>query len=660
MFPFRSKAIHLTIALLGAALFWVSGTSWANDDPPGRIGRVSDLAGELHLSNTATQSAWAEIGLNYPLTSSDDLWVGRAGRAEIDFGDGFLRLAEDTNVHLNRLDDRQIEVMLASGRMILSLRHLDAGEMVEVLTGNARISVLRPGSYRIDVNRDRSVTVLVVRDGEAALERTGESTVVGRGETATISGREYPTLDLRGGHYTDAFDAWSEARDRRFEDSASARYVSPQMIGWRDLDDHGRWHTHATYGALWYPRVVGAGWAPYRNGRWVWVSPWGWTWVDEAPWGFAPFHYGRWVHVSGRWAWAPGRYTVRPVYAPALVTFIGGASWSFSVRAPVFAWVPLGWREPYRPYYRSSDHYVHSVNRPYVVNHTEITTKPPAPANAFANIRVPGAVTSVPGSAFGSGRMVTENLVTVPRQALGGAPVLASAPAVKPIPLAPAAAGHGVVPASQMFRPNAAGSGIRELTGAPAGGVAHTPIQAAPRTSVAPPVLARPPREGKPVAGGSGVGEIGGASIRSNAPSARIEAPPAVRESRPTTAPREFSTGGGMAGAPTASRMREAPPAGRVERSAPPQNLGGGKPMMVPEVHTAPGNSGRALLPPRGAVEGRAQRSVAPGPGVPQKPPMVLEKPFAGKPEVRTERRPESRPAAQTEAPRVMEGPRLK
>jgi hypothetical protein len=25
------------------------------------------------------------------------------------------------------------------------------------------------------------------------------------------------------------------------------------------------------------------------------MSPWGWTWVDNAPWGFAPFHYGRWV-----------------------------------------------------------------------------------------------------------------------------------------------------------------------------------------------------------------------------------------------------------------------------------------------------------------------------------------------------------------------------
>ncbi|MFO1296524.1 MAG: DUF6600 domain-containing protein [Rubrivivax sp.] len=89
------------------------------------------------------------------------------------------------------------------------------------------------------------------------------------------------------------------------------------------------------YGAIWYPSTVTAGWAPYRYGRWAWVRPWGWTWVDEAPWGFAPFHYGRWVHWHGRWCWAPGGYVQRPVYAPALVAWVGGPGLGFpSTRAP--------------------------------------------------------------------------------------------------------------------------------------------------------------------------------------------------------------------------------------------------------------------------------------------------------------------------------------
>src|SRR5664279_5923051 len=72
-----------------------------------------------------------------------------------------------------------------------------------------------------------------------------------------------------------------------------------------------------TYGNVWMPTSVQSGWAPYHNGHWVWVAPWGWTWVDDAPWGYAPFHYGRWVSLRGNWGWVPGPINYQPVYAPA-------------------------------------------------------------------------------------------------------------------------------------------------------------------------------------------------------------------------------------------------------------------------------------------------------------------------------------------------------
>ena len=103
------------------------------------------------------------------------------------------------------------------------------------------------------------------------------------------------------------------------------------MTGWEDLDDYGVWRNEAEYGAVWFPTRVEAGWAPYRYGRWTWVRPWGWTWVDDAPWGYAPFHYGRWVNVGNRWGWYPGRYAGRPVWAPALVGWIGQPGWNVSI-----------------------------------------------------------------------------------------------------------------------------------------------------------------------------------------------------------------------------------------------------------------------------------------------------------------------------------------
>jgi hypothetical protein len=47
------------------------------------------------------------------------------------------------------------------------------------------------------------------------------------------------------------------------------------------------------------------GWAPYRHGHWAHVMPWGWTWIDDALWGFVPFHYGRWAMLGGGWGWVP-------------------------------------------------------------------------------------------------------------------------------------------------------------------------------------------------------------------------------------------------------------------------------------------------------------------------------------------------------------------
>lgn len=49
--------------------------------------------------------------------------------------------------------------------------------------------------------------------------------------------------------------------------------------------------------------------------------------MDDEPWGFAPFHYGRWAWYRSVWLWVPGPIHVRPVYAPALVAWVGGIGW---------------------------------------------------------------------------------------------------------------------------------------------------------------------------------------------------------------------------------------------------------------------------------------------------------------------------------------------
>ena len=74
------------------------------------------------------------------------------------------------------------------------------------------------------------------------------------------------------------------------------------------LADHGQWFETVEYGYIFQPTVVvqDRSWRPYTRGRWV-CSDRGWLWVSDEPFGWACFHYGRWVLIAGRgWCWVPG------------------------------------------------------------------------------------------------------------------------------------------------------------------------------------------------------------------------------------------------------------------------------------------------------------------------------------------------------------------
>jgi hypothetical protein len=215
------------------------------------------------------------------------------------------------------------------------------------------------------------------------------------------------------------------------------------MVGYADLDEHGSWQTYPEYGAVWFPTTVAPGWAPYSDGYWTDVGGWGPTWVDRAPWGYAPFHYGRWAWIGGRWGWCPGGYVARPLWAPALVAWVGGPGWGLSVRqgAPVYGWVPLGWGDAYHPNWRRCSYncWAH-YNRPYAVN---VTVRPTAPPARYANVAVPGAISAVAAPALVGRRPVGTNLVNVPISLATSAPVMASAPPVAQAPRPAPRAGAG-------------------------------------------------------------------------------------------------------------------------------------------------------------------------------------------------------------------------
>ena len=416
------------IAPLFAAVFgllMLAGIAIAQD-PPGRIGRLSDDGGDIFLSTDNSAAGWQPVGINYPITMGDNVFVSRDGRAEIDFGGGQLRLAQEANVHFSQLDERGFAAFLANGRASLHLRVLDQGEIAKLDTPNAQIDLLRIGRYRLDTTSDGNYTMLAVREGEAEVQVGERRVIVLAGQTATVQGNGFASgLIVRDGVGSDGFDQYAMERDRRIDSAGlSARYVSSYVPGVADLNAYGTWTREPTYGAVWYPTSVSRDWVPYQDGSWTFVQPWGWTWVDRAPWGWVPFHYGRWVRIGPRWAWTPGEYTHRPVYAPALVAWYGGASgtsWSVNAGRPTYGWVPLAWGEPYWPQYRHSTEYWRLQNQYVNVDVRRVPSRPPQRYD-YVNARIPGAVMAAPADVLINRRSVYDNRFNISQQQIAAAP----------------------------------------------------------------------------------------------------------------------------------------------------------------------------------------------------------------------------------------------
>jgi hypothetical protein len=244
--------------------------------------------------------------------------------------------------------------------------------------------------------------------------------MVKKSQSVTVS-LDSSQPDVQPAIRLDEFEDWALARDRRSANVETARYVSAATIGYEDLDANGVWQTVPEYGAVWVPRVP-AEWAPYRFGRWAWVEPWGWTWIDDEPWGFAPFHYGRWAFVRARgWVWVPGALVARPVYAPALVAFVGGPQWGVSVRAGApIGWFPLGPREAYVPAYRTTPVYVQRINAAHATNVASVSVT----KRTYVNRSVPGAVTAVARETFVRSQPVEHATVAVTREQIQSAKVI--------------------------------------------------------------------------------------------------------------------------------------------------------------------------------------------------------------------------------------------
>jgi hypothetical protein len=414
------RKVELVAALIAAAAAPVLADA---GDPPSRVARLSYESGTVSF-RPGTVEDWTAASLNYPLTTGDHLWADAGAQVDLHIGSTAIRMGSQTALAILNLDDQMAQLSLTQGVLNVHIRYLGPQEAYEVDTPNVAVSLIRPGDYRIDVDGDNNITTVTVRGGEAQVNGGGAAFAIPMGQSARISGVDTVSQEIGGAPPPDQFDSWCQMRDRREDQSQSVRYVSRQTIGYEDLDQYGVWRQVPPYGWVWVPTGMAAGWAPYRYGHWVWVDPWGWTWIDDAPWGFAPFHYGRWAFSSIGWVWVPGAMAPSPVYAPALVAFVGVGG------VGVAAWFPLGPGEVYRPAYFASAVYVRQMNIVHVTNVMVITN---TASVRYVNQGVVGAVTVVPHDAFVGARPVARAMVIVPQREIVQAQVVGSTAPIAPV-----------------------------------------------------------------------------------------------------------------------------------------------------------------------------------------------------------------------------------
>jgi hypothetical protein len=505
--PVRSL-VATAACLLGAAVH-------AQADPPARVGRVAEIASVVRTINP--EGAWSALARNQPLSTGDRVTTDKSGRATLQFGSTVVRLGADSDVVVTQLDDQKIRLRFDHGQLAVRVRSDDILGELFIETDEGAWVPHHQGEYRFD-RVAHQVLAAQAWTGDMLLEAADSSLPVAaprRAEVWRTGARQtthYRIVPAVKDAFGDAVLAADQADDKLAAVNAAAQ-VSPEMTGAADLARFGAWSTAPDGARLWTPAKLPAGWQPYRQGAWSWNSPWGWTWVDDQPWGFAPFHYGRWLSVKGRWAWTPGRWgATRPVYAPALVGWFGGPRLTVG-DAPAVGWVALAPDEPVFPAYAVSARYWNALSGPSIASAARRAVAingrarlVPVGAVAYANRAVPDAVTVVgaaallprvpvstmPGlrgaelqqPAFDE-RLAKAVPTAAPPAPVGHAALSAAAPVVQvPIASAPAAApATGVKGVAPPVAPVA-----------PAKPVARSAdiAQPVPPAPVAPPVVARP------------------------------------------------------------------------------------------------------------------------------------------------------------------------
>ena len=490
----------------------------AQDDPPARVGRVAEIAGDVRTIDP--EGAWDTLLRNQPLSTGDRVTTDKAGRATLQFGSTTVRVGPESDVIVTQLDDQKIRLHFDHGQLAVRVRSDDILGELFIETDEGAWVPHHQGQYRFD-RVAHQVLAAQAWSGDMLLEAPDSSLPLKAPQRAEVwrvgaqQATHYRLVPAVKDAFGDAVLAADQSDDKLSAANAAAQ-VSPEMTGAADLARFGAWSVAPGGLHVWTPARLPAGWAPYQQGAWSWNSPWGWTWVDDQPWGFAPFHFGRWMAIKGHWAWTPGQWgAARPVYAPALVGWFGGAALTVG-GAPAVGWVALAPDEPVFPGYAVSAKYWNALTDASVA---------PASRRAIA--------------IAGRARVVPTGAVTYANRAAPGAlSVVGLAGLLPHVPVATMPGPRGAELRKPAFEALVGKATVQAPPPAPVGHTALSPSAAVVSVPLAPPVPAK--ADAAPAVPAKPVARVAGVELAKPVPPAAVAPLAPARPVAPTLATAPF------------------------------------------------------------------------------------------------------------------------
>ena len=142
---------------------------------------------------------------------------------------------------LTNVSDQTVQVELDQGTLSLTVRHLEKGGSPRSRYSQLRFYRDEDGCLSLyDVYPNTDESWVTVRSGYGEATGKGQAVRVNSGMQVRFRADNSLQHTAYSAPARDGFEDWAQIRDKRLDDSLSARYVSPGVIGYQDLDADGR------------------------------------------------------------------------------------------------------------------------------------------------------------------------------------------------------------------------------------------------------------------------------------------------------------------------------------------------------------------------------------------------------------------------------------